>query len=787
MGDCCSKEVDPDYFLGPTRQINHNTDTVSDIRVDSKIRYDEQAVELLKRELRESPDVFMLNNMLMTIMFFENYRKDIQKLWFSSNNRIEKEINKTLVKNENMECICPDTVFETVNSNLKYIPLHGPNKYQSQPLLPRRLYVVIDSLDVISSMDVPQYTSIDKPAYQVRIEESTRKGFVRLKQLDHSKVPKIYSTPSEEPGPSSLRVDEPFYEYASIQDLKTPKRIEIVKNPYQRDTLPATCFTTRKVRKPNHELLDLQEELEQNSELTEDDFFDKVIYVDAKGFMNHFKNVLFPNSLGRSLGFDQHEIEFAKSIPGTIFCNFTDEEDNPIPCEVIPSVAIEWPAEQTFEFLMREDRPTITDTNTGVRYKWPTDEMIKDIRALNCVLVPKGYWKKKGKYPDATLEWEIAFPKAERYLEARMSHAQMRCFLFLILIHKHYIEPFTQKQGLLVEHIRCHMYWECESNYKEWPEYRLGTKILKVIDNLIKRLAKSDLPDFFIKQKNHFQNIQKRYLQYAQKVFHELIQSPTVHFIKALRCIRYSKRTFYRPYDYKDLYTKITQLQGYKLVNPNLDRTVNFRRIVYQDPETQWRHLQELSKRKQHLDKNKPATEELDTVSVDSIDLEVTWTKHLEMFKSKAIFTEFIIAFIDIAKDGLRISKNGKQSLLYLKQATYLTNILESTAAAFKPEAREFREQITIEEELCKKSMAMRISDVPPETPVRNSMQFDFQTSQQLKNNTLNLNNLHKSYNKTEVNVSTSFKAISPVTRVKSEVQRRSLVNKKTVAFQNPQ
>ncbi|XP_056632849.1 uncharacterized protein LOC130442601 isoform X1 [Diorhabda sublineata] len=786
MGDCCSKEVDSDSFLDPMRPTNQKTNTFSDIRVDSKTRYDELAVELLKRDLRDFPDMFMLNNMLMTIMFFENYRKDIQKLSLSSNNKIEKDINKTLVKNENMECICPDTVFETVNSNLKYMPMHGNNKYHSQPLLPRRLYVVTDCLDVISSMDVPQYTSIDKPVYQVRIEESTRKGFVRLKQLDHSKVPKIYSSPSEQPGTSSSNVNEPFYEYATIQDLKTPKRLEIVKNSDQRDSLPATCFTTRKIRKPNHELLDLQEELEENSELTEEDFFDKVIYVDAKGFMNYFKNVLFPNSLGRSLGFHQHEIEFAKSIPGTIFCNLSDKEDNPIPCEVIPSVAIEWPTEQTFEFLMREDRPTITDTNTGVRYKWPTDEMIKDIRTLNCVLVPKGYWKKKGEYLDATLEWEIAFPKAERYLEARMSHAQMRCFLLLILIHKHYIEPFTQQQGLLVEHIRCHMYWECESNYKDWPEYRLGSKLLKVIENLIKRLAKSELPDFFIKQKNHFRNIQKKYLLFAQKVLHELIQSPTVYLIKALRCIQYSKRKFYRPYDYKDLYIKITQLQGYKLVNPNLDRTVNFRRIVYQDPETQWRHLQELTRRKQYLETTKSETEELDTASVDSIDLDVTWTKQLEIFKSKAIFTEFITAFINIARDGLRISGNGQQSLFYLKQATYLTNILETIAAAFKPEALEFRAQITIEEERCKRSMAMRISDVPPETPVRNSIQFDVQTSQQLKNNVLNLTNLHKAYNETEVKISTSFKTVSPVARVKSDVQRQSIGTIKAVAFQSP-
>lgn len=291
-------------------------------------------------------------------------------------------------------------------------------------------------------------------------------GFVRLKFIDSNKIPKIYETPpnlDSVPG-SSKDSDSETYDYMSITELRTPKPLEIMDN-LRRDTLPRTCFASRRQRK---NLTDwLIENEDQEVELTDEDLFETVTYVNARGFMNYFKNGLFPNSLGKALGFDEDEIRNqAINIPGKVFCNLYDEEQNPIPCEVIPSVAVDWPGEQAFEFIMREERPTITDRQTGFRYRWPTDDMIKEIQSLSCVLIPTGYWPKKGKDINAEIEWQIAFPKAERYIESCMSHSQMRCFLFLLALHKTFIEPETKQHGLLTEHIRCHMYWECERDYR---------------------------------------------------------------------------------------------------------------------------------------------------------------------------------------------------------------------------------------------------------------------------------------------------------------------------------
>ncbi|KAJ8918593.1 hypothetical protein NQ315_013098 [Exocentrus adspersus] len=791
MGGCTSKDKSSSN-VNPSRNnagsgVNGDYNEADDIRVESINRYDEQIVSILKRDLRENPQLFLLNNMLMATQFFENYHKEVYKLANSTTSQIEKDLNRMLLKDETMECTSPDIIFDKVNKYVRFRPLHGPKKHHSEPLAAKRLFVINDTIEVINSMDLPQYTSIDKPAYQVRTEESKRKGFLRLKLIDTNKFPKqeTYIEVHQEsvPGPSTS-FDSDIYDYMTITDLKTPKPLDIIDNPERRDTLPMTCFASRKVKKIPLELLENEDDY-VDPDISEEDFFDTVTYIDSRGFMNYFKNAIFPNSLGRALGFDELAISEAKTIPGKVFCNLTDDDDNPIPCEVIPCVAIEWP-DQTFEFIMREERPTITDRRTGYRYRWPTDEMLKDIRSMNCVLVPKGYWLKKGSYPDANIEWEIAFPKAERYIETRMSHTQIRVFLFLLSIHKTFIEPVSQQHGLLVEHIRCHMYWECEANYRDWPEHRLGTKLLKVITNLTTRLAKGVLPDYFIKQKNLFENIPKKYLQFAQRLFHDVIQSPAVYFMSALRNLRYTSGKFYPPLDLKELYKIVAQSQGIKIVNPNILSAVppNLKRKRYTDADTQFKHILELKNKekmyKKKFENNLDKMEERKG-SVDSIDLKLTIEKQFDMYKIKVILQLFISQFIDIAKKSARVSTK-EQTLFYLKQAWYLTNILEDTAAAFAVEVCEYRDVIAKEEEACKKMAVKEISDLPPSTPMRNSVQFDFSLQQQVKGNLVNLNNLNATFNNgIQVQPTQSFNKIKKERAKVAETNGN--IPRKSVAF----
>lgn len=375
--------------------------------------------------------------------------------------------------------------------------------------------------------------------------------------------------------------------------------------------------------------------------------FVAIPYISSCGFMAYFQNVVFPNSLGEALGFKMDNIKLAQSIPGKIFCNLIDEEIDEIyeeislhPCIIVPAVRISWPELFAYEFPIRAERTTMIDKFNN-HYVWPKPDWINEIRNLKCLLIPKGFINKKEENTDFDIEWEIAFPKAERYLDVRMSHAQMKIFLFLLAIFKAFIEPKTKQHGVLMDHIRTHMYWECESNPKDWPEHKLGVKIQDVIKKLNQRLASRVLPDFFIRKKNLFESIPNKYLNVAQKVFHEVLQSPLIHFISALRNLRYnSGNKFYPPFDFQSLLTILTS----RNLMPNVPNSLppnsyprNRRRKqgvkLIRDKVIRHQYEVERSNREKFMKLKKIKEEQLEekqnltnrTGSIDSVDLDVSF------------------------------------------------------------------------------------------------------------------------------------------------------------------
>lgn len=75
MGSCSSKDSDSDLSaLRHSRSMPDLSDSAKVI-VDSTHRYDEEMVAVMRRELMEEPQVFLLNNLLLSVMFFEYYDK----------------------------------------------------------------------------------------------------------------------------------------------------------------------------------------------------------------------------------------------------------------------------------------------------------------------------------------------------------------------------------------------------------------------------------------------------------------------------------------------------------------------------------------------------------------------------------------------------------------------------------------------------------------------------------------------------------------------------------------
>lgn len=437
---------------------------------------------------------------------------------------------------------------------------------------------------------------------------------------------------------------ESDYGYRMITAARTPKKIQISeKDIYTKiSNLPSKCITAIKVK--NEEDLSDSDSDEETDNYTgkrrkrsvhEIQLFRTHYYLNSVEFMAHFQNNIFPNTLGEILGFTNESIHRTESIAGAIYCDTIDKNQNIMQWEIIPAIAMPWPEEIAFEWTLRRRR-TVWDKKekTPIAYKWPTERMVKEVNKLNCAVIPRGYIpkrSKKNKNPEMHIEWEVGFPKAERFLEFRMSHAQMRIFLYIIILHKYFIEPLTEKRGLIVDHIRILMFWECETNYKAWPEHKLGTKLKLVLKNLFDYLSKAHLPNYFIRGKNVLENIPRTNLVEAQNIIHRILETPLQYILEALKHIKYVPGKFYSEPDLGQLHailSKTTVLPHgpHQTIFAQTKTKPNQEELVKQDKGQKWNKLYREQRRIAHAENSKnlhSQKEETISSNVSNKDLNV--------------------------------------------------------------------------------------------------------------------------------------------------------------------
>ena len=79
------------------------------------------------------------------------------------------------------------------------------------------------------------------------------------------------------------------------------------------------------------------------------------------------------------------------------------------------------------------------DKRTGVEYQWPSKEQIDAAQQLGFNIVPRGFVfpRKNTVNPDADIEWEVMFSKAELFISRNLHHPKLRelpinCVCFFI-------------------------------------------------------------------------------------------------------------------------------------------------------------------------------------------------------------------------------------------------------------------------------------------------------------------------------------------------------------------
>ncbi|XP_062542834.1 uncharacterized protein LOC134210660 isoform X2 [Armigeres subalbatus] len=506
--------------------------------------------------------------------------------------------------------------------------------------------------------------------------------------------------PSTSTGSTSPPSSE--YDYAYITAINTHQPLSVMKSvsddqPVSTTVLPDYCVTT----------INCSSELNQGYYSDDESDADKLLYLaknglpmkssqteyiteqkqylNSKGFLAYFIN-LFQETLAYDLGIKKDSLDNATWRGAVIYCD---------QWEIIPAIVCPWPREAA-EWIERK-REVKVNPLTKQKFQWPTAPMIQKIKSFGCHVIPTGYAPKVGTNRHRQLEWKIVFPEAERYLESCLTNTQVKIYMLTKLLLKTFVDPtlITNMNMFGNEHLRAHLFWQCESNYAAWPEDYIGEALLRFLNGLLDRIKTHKLPDFFLPSRNLFENIPERVLVELHKRIFRITENPVMHLMVALRNMKLpaGQTTFYPKLKIKRIYSVMIIDNPLKIINPRFrdeDENLAAEDSATEDQEKEvavgsiaYFNKQEVESRKQRtrivrfMEAEKRKIEQLDErkASIDSIDLMFNPLKHMENLRRQLIYNVFVQHFIEMAQVSY-VFRSLNQGLIYLKQAERLCSLL---------------------------------------------------------------------------------------------------------------
>nr|CAD7569796.1 unnamed protein product [Timema californicum] len=136
------------------------------------------ALKMIRNSLRGDLDTFILNNLLLSVQFFENFDRTIAAV--SSSSLSDPDIQRNLAPHDR-QCVLPDKLYEAVGQRVRFKPRHGLNKHYAETLAALRLHVVQDNVEMCDSLDETHYSSVDGPNYFFATESTSKYGYVKLR------------------------------------------------------------------------------------------------------------------------------------------------------------------------------------------------------------------------------------------------------------------------------------------------------------------------------------------------------------------------------------------------------------------------------------------------------------------------------------------------------------------------------------------------------------------------------------------------------------------------------
>lgn len=521
-------------------------------------------IDLTREQYKNDFKTFLLNNMVMAVVLFENYEEDLKVYQSEDSPRAQEiaKLNEKFKEKHNRSLIFADTFFEALNRNVAFRRCCDST---ATSLIPERIFVVDETIEINEGAEECEQKNnndddlIDQIP-RVLLMSADIKGFVLLKNRLYRKSTVSSTASSYQSGDpshasssscaSSGEIDWSLKKIAvGIYPQKRKKsffkrvRNEYFWSPYKRNTLSNQSIESGTSEKIH----------------THDEYYSATQY--AEEFNREFDNKLISD-----FGFDLKKLDTDSSVLSTISCESRNNNGNVINYEITCASSINFPDEDTCNWWLRKQKE-MPDPKTNKPMTWLSKDDILAIRNKKCLIIPrcailKTNNKSNHNIDQEEIEWEIAFPRAEMYLQSRMTHAQTKTYLLLVLLHRSFIEPLTQQTGIRPEHIKMMFYRELEEDFVKFPETRMGAKLIDMLNILYLELGgyrRKHLNNYFYgSAKNILDNLQDIDILLAQNIVNQIINNKVEYFIAALLNLQYTSSDYFPKFDFLKLHGLLT-------------------------------------------------------------------------------------------------------------------------------------------------------------------------------------------------------------------------------------
>ncbi|XP_011629957.1 uncharacterized protein LOC105422316 [Pogonomyrmex barbatus] len=569
-----------------------------------------------------------------------------------------------------------------------------------------------------------RFSAVKSTRQKVRRPASSSSSGYRSGACDSDSDWSYQTTPK-----SNMQTACPLNHNETVEDTST--------KIYSNAMIPTQCFKKVRINREGKIYTFRRERKPQNTKqfrlLMADRQYDRdVLYTSSEIFMSYFVD-LFVDQLAEPLGFNPEDLNHVEE--SVIYCDKMIESHSPRlrrieSFEISPTIWLQWP-EYAQEWL---DRP---------RNTWPDYNDVNKVKDFGCYVIPEDSLPKRrshlpkelSRYQSAKkniyqeIEWQLAFPAAERYLETCMTRSQVQVYLIALVLHKTFLRPVLDTMyGLTTSHIRNKLFWLIEEDDRpsKWPDNRTGECLIKLLKSLYRCISQNEptLPDYFIRDKNVFSKVPTDYLLHSQKQLKRIIENPIMYVFHAMENIKHSNKFFPR-LNFTKLFNILTVKSGLAVMNPALDIYMSplktdesYREEIYNRSGGFWDRTRK--KNRQNYSTSMTAGKTLITPrkATDSIvEISERYAK-LEGLRLAALLDFFVRHFVKMAECCHRY-RAYQQKEVYLDQADRLSIIL-SEMTRYKDDAKAYRKMIYAVRMKPKMKSTTRSQNEPPETPKRN-------------------------------------------------------------------